>query len=205
MPRSMRTQPEAQAQKGKPQEISSWVMTAEPDLFVCFLHLPVQVRAAVPDHRSWRSVFPALHGRIAFNMVDGGIRMAIFLGFLYMISRWKDIRRVFEYHGAEHKVVFNFESGKPVNVDNAQTFTTFHPRCGTSFLLVVMIVSTMVYTLVPFDSFAAKMASRVDSAAGDRRPELRDDPLRRQAARRPAFHPDCSRTVAAEDHDAAAV
>ena len=65
--------------------------------------------------------------------------MAIFFGFLYMISRWKDIRRVFEYHGAEHKVVFNFESGKPVKVANAQTFTTFHPRCGTSFLLVVMV------------------------------------------------------------------
>ena len=67
--------------------------------------------------------------------------MAIFLGFLYLVSRMKDIRRVFEYHGAEHKVVFNFESGKPVNVENAQTFTTFHPRCGTSFLLVVMVVS----------------------------------------------------------------
>ena len=52
----------------------------------------------------------------------------------------KDIRRVFEYHGAEHKVVFNFESGKPVNVENAQKFVTFHPRCGTSFLLVVMVI-----------------------------------------------------------------
>ena len=55
-----------------------------------------------------------------------------------MLSRTKDIRRVFEYHGAEHKVVFNFESGKPVNVENAQKFTTFHPRCGTSFLFVVI-------------------------------------------------------------------
>jgi uncharacterized protein YqhQ len=53
----------------------------------------------------------------------------------------KDIHRVFEYHGAEHKVVFNFESGQPVTVENAQKFTTFHPRCGTSFLFVVMIVS----------------------------------------------------------------
>ena len=56
----------------------------------------------------------------------------------------KDIRRVFEYHGAEHKVVFNFESGQPVTVENAQKFTTFHPRCGTSFLFVVMIVSMRV-------------------------------------------------------------
>jgi uncharacterized protein YqhQ len=89
------------------------------------------------------------------------IRMAIFLGFLYMISRWKDIHRVFEYHGAEHKVVFNFESGKPVNVENAQAFTTLHPRCGTSFLLVVMAISTLIYMLLPFDSFLGKFAARI--------------------------------------------
>src|SRR5258707_14712144 len=85
--------------------------------------------------------YAALQGRIAFNAADGVIRMAIFVGFLLLISRWKDIRRVFEYHGAEHKVVFNYEAGTPVNVENAQEFTTFHPRCGTSFLLVVMLVS----------------------------------------------------------------
>ncbi len=73
----------------------------------------------------------------------------------------KDIRRVFEYHGAEHKVVFNFESGKPVTVENAQAFTTFHPRCGTSFLLVVMVISMVVYTLIPFDGFGMKLLSRI--------------------------------------------
>jgi len=87
--------------------------------------------------------------------------MAIFVGFLFLISRWKDIRRVFEYHGAEHKVVFNYESGTPVNIENAQAFTTYHPRCGTSFLLVVMLVSMVVYTLIPFDGFALKLLSRV--------------------------------------------
>jgi len=105
--------------------------------------------------------YPALQGRIAFNAADGVIRMAIFVGFLLLISRWKDIRRVFEYHGAEHKVVFNYEAGTPVNVENAQQFTTFHPRCGTSFLLVVMLVSMVVYTLIPFDGFAMKLLSRV--------------------------------------------
>lgn len=105
--------------------------------------------------------FPALQGRIALNAVDGSIRIAIFLAFLYGISRAKDIRRVFQYHGAEHKVVFNFESGKPVTVDNAQRFVTFHPRCGTSFLLVVMVISMLVYMLIPFDGFAAKFLSRI--------------------------------------------
>jgi uncharacterized protein YqhQ len=96
-----------------------------------------------------------------FNAVDGAIRLAIFLGFLYTVSRWKDIKRVFEYHGAEHKVVFNFESGQPVNLDNARVFPTWHPRCGTSFLLVVMIVSTVLYTVLPVDGFAAKFAARI--------------------------------------------
>jgi uncharacterized protein YqhQ len=106
-------------------------------------------------------LYPALNGRIAFNATDGIIRMVIFLAFLFLVSRSKDIRRVFEYHGAEHKVVFNYESGKPVTIPNAQTFTTFHPRCGTSFLLVVMVISMIVYTLVPYQSFAMKLASRI--------------------------------------------
>jgi uncharacterized protein YqhQ len=106
-------------------------------------------------------VYPLLAGRIAFNSADGIIRIAIFLTFLYVLSRMKDIRRMFQYHGAEHKVVFNFESGKPVNVANAQKFSTFHPRCGTSFLFVMMILAIPVYALIPFDNFAAKLVCRI--------------------------------------------
>jgi uncharacterized protein YqhQ len=87
--------------------------------------------------------------------------MLIFLGFLYGISRWKDIHRVFEYHGAEHKVVFNYESGQPVTVENARLFSTFHPRCGTSFLLVVMVISIGVYALIPFDGFLLRFLFRI--------------------------------------------
>src|SRR5439155_13093508 len=93
--------------------------------------------------------------------VDGLILHAIFLAFQILVSRTKDIRRVFQYHGAEHKVVFNFESGKPVTVYNAQAFTTFHPRCGTSFLLVVMVISMIIYTLIPFQGFGMKLLSRI--------------------------------------------
>ena len=106
-------------------------------------------------------IYPVLAGRLAFNTADGVIRIAIFLGFLYALSRMKDIRRMFEYHGAEHKVVFNFESGQPVTVVNAQRFSTFHPRCGTSFLFVMMILAMPVYALIPFDNFAAKLACRI--------------------------------------------
>ena len=105
--------------------------------------------------------FPALSGRFWFNVVDGLVRLGIFLVFIIAISWLKDIRRVFGYHGAEHKVVFNFESGKPVNVANAQGFSTFHPRCGTSFLMVVMLVSMVLYMLIPFTSFAGRFVARV--------------------------------------------
>jgi uncharacterized protein YqhQ len=73
----------------------------------------------------------------------------------------KDIHRVFEYHGAEHRVVFNFESGQPVTVENAQRFVTWHPRCGTSFLMVVMVISMIFYAFLPFDSFWLKFVSRI--------------------------------------------
>lgn len=106
-------------------------------------------------------VFPEVSNRIVFNLVDGVIRMVIFVAFMWLISLWSDIRRVFEYHGAEHRAVFNFESGKPLSIANSQGFVTWHPRCGTSFLLVVMLVSIVVYALIPVDSFAAKMAVRV--------------------------------------------
>jgi len=106
-------------------------------------------------------VYPVLQGRIAFNVADGVIRMAIFLTFLYALSRMKDIFRVFQYHGAEHKVVFNFESGKPVDVETAQAFTTYHPRCGTSFLFVLMLLVIPFNALIPFDGFALKLIGRI--------------------------------------------
>ncbi len=106
-------------------------------------------------------VVPAVGSRFAINMVDGVLRILIFLGFLYLLSRMKDIHRVFEYHGAEHRVVFNFESGEPVKVENAQRFVTWHPRCGTSFLMVVMIISMIFYAFLPFDNFWVKFVSRV--------------------------------------------
>ncbi len=152
---------EAQAaEKAKPKELSSWALTLNLIFslaFFIFLYKFVPLFLVTKLQTAW----PALHGRIAFNAVDGLIRMTIFIVFLLLVSRMKDIRRVFEYHGAEHKVVFNFESGKPVTIPNAQSFTTFHPRCGTSFLMVVMVVSMLFYMLIPFDSFALKLASRV--------------------------------------------
>jgi uncharacterized protein YqhQ len=103
----------------------------------------------------------ALSSVFAINMTDGVIRMVILLVYMFGISLMPDIRRVFQYHGAEHKVVFNYESGKPVNVENAQKFVTFHPRCGTSFILVVFAIAMIVYALVPVTGFWLKFAVRI--------------------------------------------
>ena len=144
----------------KPKEISSWALTLNvlfSFAFFIFMYKFVPL-FVVTSLGKW---YPALNGRLAFNLADGLLRMAIFLTFLLLVSRSKDIHRVFEYHGAEHKVVFNYESGKPVTVANAQSFSTFHPRCGTSFLLVVMVISMIVYALVPFQGFGMRLASRI--------------------------------------------
>jgi uncharacterized protein YqhQ len=106
-------------------------------------------------------IYPALTSHVYETLVDGGIRLVILLGLLYGLSRFKDIRRMFEYHGAEHKVVFNYEAGEPVNVANAQRYSTFHPRCGTSFLFVVFVLAIPFYMVLPFTGFAAKLLARV--------------------------------------------
>ncbi|MBD3163974.1 DUF1385 domain-containing protein [Candidatus Woesearchaeota archaeon] len=86
---------------------------------------------------------------VIFNMIDGAIKIIIFLAYLYIISLMKDIRRVFEYHGAEHKTVYAYESGKNLTVSNIKKYSTKHPRCGTSFLFIVVIISIFFFALIP--------------------------------------------------------
>ena len=80
---------------------------------------------------------------------------------MYLLSRMREMHRLFQYHGAEQRVVFNFESGEPITVENAQRFVTWHPRCGTSFLVVLLVVAMIAYAFLPFDNFWAKFAARV--------------------------------------------
>jgi len=93
----------------------------------------------------WLSELTGVKSGIVFNLIDGGIRLILFLSYLALISSWKEIRRVFEYHGAEHKSVFAYEDGKPLTLEGARPYSTHHPRCGTSFLLVVMLVAIVVF------------------------------------------------------------
>ncbi len=98
---------------------------------------------------------------LVFNLVDGVIRVAFFLAYLLSISLLEDIRRVFRYHGAEHKVVHAWEAREELTVDNARCKSRLHPRCGTSFLLFVMVVSIVVFSLVKLSGFWALFLSRV--------------------------------------------
>lgn len=98
---------------------------------------------------------------VAFNLVDGLIRMGFFVAMIFSFSRLKDIQRVFEYHGAEHKTVFAWEAGEELTVANARKYPRQHPRCGTSFLMVVMMVSIVLFSVVKFDSLLLNMLTRV--------------------------------------------
>jgi uncharacterized protein YqhQ len=105
--------------------------------------------------RTWSKVRTYLHPvrpSVAFNLIDGLIRMTFFLIMIFSFSLLKDIRRVFQYHGAEHKTVFTWEAGLPLTVDNARPQPRQHPRCGTSFLMVVMLVAILLFSVIKFDS-----------------------------------------------------
>ena len=84
---------------------------------------------------------------LGLNLIEGVVRMVIFMGYMLLISRMQDMRRVFSYHGAEHKTIRCYEAGLPLTVENVRCQTRLHPRCGTSFLLVVMVVSILVFSV----------------------------------------------------------
>ncbi len=114
--------------------------------------------------RAWGQVRTYLHPvrpSVSFNLIDGLIRMAFFLIMIFSFSLLKDIRRVFEYHGAEHKTVFTWEAGLPLTVENARPQPRQHPRCGTSFLMVVMLVSIVLFSIIKFDSLLYNMLVRI--------------------------------------------
>ena len=114
--------------------------------------------------KTWNSVRGYLHPvrpTVGFNLIDGMIRMTFFLIMIVSFSLIKDIRRVFEYHGAEHKTVFTWEKGLDLTVANARPQPRQHPRCGTSFLMVVMLVSIILFSVVRFDSLFLNFLIRI--------------------------------------------
>lgn len=101
------------------------------------------------------------HSWVAFNFIDGIIRMFFFVTMIFSMSFQKDIRRVFEYHGAEHKTVFTWEKGLPLTIANAKKQKRQHPRCGTSFLMVVMLVAIVLFSVIKFDAMWLNLVVRI--------------------------------------------
>ena len=157
--------PKSEGSKASPSptfsdRIGNWALTANiifsVGFFVLFYKfLPLFLATAVGRY------YPSFQNHFLFNLADGVIRLALFLIFLGSVSCWKEIRRIYQYHGAEHKTVFNFESGQPVSVQNARGFSRLHPRCGTSCLLVVMLMSMALFLLIPFTGFWLRLLSRI--------------------------------------------
>lgn len=150
----------AQPGEAKPKEVGRWGLIASIAASVIFFiafYKFVPLLLATETARLW----PAFSGQIAFNLVDGVVRIVLFLAFIGGLALLPDIRRVYEYHGAEHKVVFNYESGQPVDVEHARGFTTLHPRCGTSFMIVIMLIAMAVYIAIPATTFWMRFGVRI--------------------------------------------
>jgi uncharacterized protein YqhQ len=144
----------------KAATISGWLAAGNVIIslaFFIFMYKYLPLVAAT----EFKKLNPALGGQIMFNLIDGAVRLILFLLFIWGVSLFPDIRRVYQYHGAEHKTVFAFENGDPLSTLAVQKYSTFHPRCGTSFLMTVMLISIGFYMLIPFTTFWARFASRI--------------------------------------------
>jgi len=148
----------ANAQLGEDEEPISggmWVGTMVVALLFAvglFFVVPVGLTSLFKDH---------LGSAFLFWLVEGVLRTTIFLGYIWLLSRLRDLRRVFEYHGAEHKTISCFEAGEPLTPENAQRYSRLHPRCGTSFLLIVMIVAIFVFAPLGLPEWYLLVASRI--------------------------------------------
>lgn len=141
----------------KEEEISgpTWIVTVGLALLMSiglFFVIPVGLTSLVKDQ---------LGSSVLFWLVEGLLRTAIFLGYLVLVSRVRDLRRLFEYHGAEHKTISCFEAGLDLTPETAQRFSRLHPRCGTSFLLIVMIVAIFAFAPVGLPAWYLLVATRI--------------------------------------------
>src|ERR1700685_1431338 len=145
---------------GKKLEISGWMAGVNMAFSIVFFIVMYKFLPLLAT-TELKKVNPIFGEQFLFNLVDGLIRIGMFLLFVWGVSLWKDIRRVYEYHGAEHKTVFAFENGDPLDTGAVQKYSTYHPRCGTSFLMTVMIISMLVYMAIPVTTFWARFGIRI--------------------------------------------
>jgi uncharacterized protein YqhQ len=150
----------AEEEGEKAPKISNWMMTVNMIFSIAFFifmykFVPLAAASGLKKH------YTALNNNFLFNLVDGAVRIALFLLFVWGISLFKDIKRIYHYHGAEHKTVFAFEDHGMPDIKQAQAYSTYHPRCGTSFLMTIMLICIFVYAAFPIQSFWGKFALRI--------------------------------------------
>ncbi len=124
------------------------------------LGLAIVLFVIIPTYAA-KYIYSAITDPRLLNLMEGALRLAIFLVYIFGISRMKDIRRVFEYHGAEHKTIHAYEAGVPLDVEHVRTYTTLHPRCGTNFLFIVMIVSIVIFAFLGWPDLWIRIVSRI--------------------------------------------
>lgn len=139
------------------EELSFWetFLTVAVALFagiVLFVGVPTLSADMLREHVS---------GTVLQNLLEGLIRLALLVAYILLISRLKDIQRVFQYHGAEHKTIFLYEAGEELTVENARKHSTLHPRCGTSFLLIVVVVSIIIFAFLGLEPLWWRIVSRI--------------------------------------------
>ncbi len=143
---------QALIEEEKTKEIGWGAMLGTLSLAIClglglFVALPHWISAYIGGHGSFHFGVESF----SFHLLDGLIKVFFFIAYIWIISRFKDIRRVFQYHGAEHKSIFTYEAGQALTVENARQHSTLHPRCGTSFILLVLVISLLFFSILfPF-------------------------------------------------------
>lgn len=152
--------PKVVTEEIKKPELSTWAVVASSLFtlgFFLFAYKFLPLLAATELKHHWS----ALGNNFLFNLVDGGIRILLFLGFVWGISLFSDIKRIYHYHGAEHKTVFAYEDHGMPTIAEAQKYSTYHPRCGTSFLMTIMLICIFVYAAFPIQTFWGKLLLRI--------------------------------------------
>jgi len=126
-----------------------------------FILLPTAVTRGLEWLFSFTSFGAVAETKLFTSITEGAVRMIIFVGYLALVSQMKDIKRVFEYHGAEHKTIACYEAGEELTVENVKKHTRFHPRCGTNFLLFVMVISIILFAFLPKTGIILRMLMRI--------------------------------------------
>lgn len=147
----------AEQATGEEEKINNWeiffaILAALALFIVFFIIFPTTIARFLDRY---------LPNLIIYNLFEGILRISIFIAYLFFISKIKDVKRVFEYHGAEHKVIYAYEAGEELKVDKIRNYSTLHPRCGTSFIFIVLVISILVFSLLGKQTLLLRILYRI--------------------------------------------